>query len=183
MDLFFTKIDKKYNNLDKIALSKLQHKLARKLLDYLLKVKFGIIDEVLVKNGKPYLKNNPIYFNISHSKYLIGILFDSEPVGLDIEYKRKRNYRAILDYLNFNKDVSEEEFFQLWTVYEAEFKSGLKEDIISFDYENYSVSISYRKMPSGMLNIYFLKEQDNKFLMNKVENPVFLKNLDYKLKP
>jgi len=182
MDLFFTKIDEIYNNTDRITISKIQHSLGRKLLDYLLKEKFNIFDNVIEENGKPCIKNNPIYFSISHSKYLIGILFDINPVGLDIEFKRKRNYKSILEYFNFYNEISEEEFFQLWTSYEAEFKSGLKEKLISFNYENYAISISCKKMQNKLLNLYLLKEQDNNFLVEKLETPKLLENLNFRLK-
>lgn len=40
---------------------------------------------IINKNGKPYLKDNPIYFNISHSSdYIVIGLSDSE-IGVDIE--------------------------------------------------------------------------------------------------
>ncbi len=183
MDLFFVKIKEADKNAGRVTLSKIQHKLGRRLLAHLLDKKYNIVDEILVENGKPHLKNNPIYFSISHSKFLVGIAFDKLPIGLDIEYKRKRDYKAILKYLNFDKEVSEDDFFQLWTTYEAEYKSGVKEDLMSFNYENYSVSISYSKKQEKDFNFYLIEEKNNEFFIKKVENPDILANLDYKLKP
>ena len=41
------------------------------------------------KNGKPFVKENPFYFSISHSgKYAVCALSDS-PVGIDIELKKE----------------------------------------------------------------------------------------------
>ena len=49
-------------------------------------------------------------------------------------------------YFGINKsDISQDEFFQIWTTYEAEYKSNIKSGgkLISFKYDNYFVTISY----------------------------------------
>ena len=40
--------------------------------------------------------------------------------------------------------LSEEEFYQWWTIYEAEYKSQIKDKILSFKYKNYVCTISSR---------------------------------------
>ena len=37
------------------------------------------------ENGKPYIKNNPIYFNISHSGEYIVIVVSDKEIGVDIQ--------------------------------------------------------------------------------------------------
>lgn len=179
MDIFLAKINEEIQN--KIALSKLQHNLGRKILSYILEKSYNIKPEIFEENQKPYVKNNPIYFSISHSKYLVGVAFDNNPIGLDIEFKRKRDYKKILKYLNFDKEASEEEFFQLWTVYEAEYKSGIKENVLSFNYGNYTISTSYAT-DSNKLNLYLLTQQQEDFSIKTLEKPTLLKNLSDKLR-
>ena len=38
------------------------------------------------KYGKPYIKNNPIYFNISHSSDYVVIGISDSAIGVDIEH-------------------------------------------------------------------------------------------------
>ncbi len=64
MDLFFIKIQDVYRNAEKVTLSKIQHELRRRLLAYLLEKRYNIADKILVKNCKPKIRNNPIFFSI-----------------------------------------------------------------------------------------------------------------------
>ncbi|MCD8025182.1 MAG: hypothetical protein LUE64_06570, partial [Candidatus Gastranaerophilales bacterium] len=83
---------------------------------------YNIINpQIIVLNKKPELKNKEIHFSISHSKGLIAIAFDTDPVGFDIEYIKDRNldkfslrYRQKFNSLN--------EFYEFWTRYEAKIK-------------------------------------------------------------
>ena len=59
------------------------------------------------KNGKPYLKDNPIYFNISHSSdYIVIGLSDSE-IGVDIEKLVSKN-RSLHLINRFNQKFVDE---------------------------------------------------------------------------
>ncbi len=163
MDLYLIDINKFYQN-DKPKMSKLQHKVGRSILDYLLKNNYDIEPNITEVDGKPFVVGNPIYFNISHSNKLVGILFDTSLVGLDIEYKKKRNYKSVLKHFGVKEDVSEDEFFQMWTVYEAEYKSGIKNLLKSFEYENYMMTISYEK--ENGLNLFNIE-----IVNDDIENP------------
>ncbi len=73
--------------------------------------------------GKPYLENNPIYFNLSHSRDVVAYSFSMMPVGVDIELNRDvRNPSTILkrilseDTLGYMSDYS---FFETWTKIES----------------------------------------------------------------
>jgi hypothetical protein len=63
-----------------------------KLLEYASKQSYGIkLDSVtLLKsdNGKPYIENNPFYFNISHAKSIAVCVVSDYAIGVDIEYER-----------------------------------------------------------------------------------------------
>lgn len=142
MDIYFFHLNTE--NLSRIELHNLQHKEGRKHLKYLLEKVYNIDSVVLEKDGKPYLKNNEIYFSISHSKNLICIGFDKSDIGVDIEIIKDRDYKRILRHYNLSDDVSKDEFYKIWTIYEAEYKSGIKEDLICFEYEGFMCSISYK---------------------------------------
>ena len=144
MDLYLIDITKFYE-ADKPKMKKTQHRVGRSVLKYLLKNNYNIEPNIIEVNGKPFVEGNPMCFNISHSNKLVGIVFDACNIGLDIEFKKKRNYKSVLKHFGVNKDVLEDEFFQMWTVYEAEYKSGIKSLLKSFEYENYMMTISYEK--------------------------------------
>ena len=38
------------------------------------------------EHGKPYLKNNELYFNISHDKNITALVTSDKEIGVDIEY-------------------------------------------------------------------------------------------------
>ena len=58
---------------------------SKELLNRVLK-ELNINDEIIYNEyGKPYLKNNEIYFNISHSKEYTILGISSSEIGVDIE--------------------------------------------------------------------------------------------------
>ncbi len=58
---------------------------SRDLLNKVLK-EYQITDEIIYnKYGKPYLKNNEYYFNISHSGIYTVLVIASSEVGVDIQ--------------------------------------------------------------------------------------------------
>lgn len=171
MDLYLIDINKFYEN-NKPKMSKVQHKVGRSVLNYLLKNNYDIEPNIIEVNGKPFVEDNPIYFNISHSNKLVGIVFDNSLVGLDIEFKKKRNYKSVLKHFGINEDVSEDKFFQMWTVYEAEYKSGIKKLLKSFEYENYMMTISYEK--ENDLNLFNIE-----IVNDDIENPeIHISNIE-----
>lgn len=144
MDIYFIDLNLEQNMMnEKISLNKIHHKFSRLFLKNILKNIYGIESEILEKNKKPYIINNPIYFNISHSKSVIGIAFDKNNIGFDIEYKKERNIKGLLHHYGLeNENITEDEFYQMWTVYEAEYKSANPDKIISFNYKDYMCSVS-----------------------------------------
>ncbi|WP_165851822.1 4'-phosphopantetheinyl transferase family protein [Chryseobacterium pennipullorum] len=62
--------------------------LGKVMLLHGLRTYYNIIDAELRKtpNNKPYLKDNPVHFNISHSKDLVACVIAKFPVGIDIEF-------------------------------------------------------------------------------------------------
>ncbi len=82
------------------------------------------------ENGKPYFKNYPYYFNISHSgEYIFGVISENE-VGVDIQQKKPLTNNRIAERFFLEEEkrrleecTSEQEkerlFYRLWTEKEA----------------------------------------------------------------
>ncbi len=68
---------------------------SQKLLNKVL-TELNINDEIIYNEyGKPYLKSNKVYFNISHSFDYIVLVISSKEIGVDIEKIRMR--RNVID--------------------------------------------------------------------------------------
>ena len=72
--------------------------------------------------GKPYIKNNPLYFNISHSSDYIVIIISDRECGIDIEKIRPIN-NNIIDRVCLDKEIDmiidDKSFTKIWTMKEA----------------------------------------------------------------
>lgn len=97
-----------------------------------------------IKNefGKPFAKNLPVHFSISHSGNMVVCAVSDREIGIDIEKIRPFNQKAAskfatekeLEYISSNENG----FFEIWTLKEAYFKcigTGLGADIknVSFN--------------------------------------------------
>lgn len=74
------------------------------LLESILKVKKE--DLLVSKNGKPYIKDNKVYFNISHSHEMVVLAVSDFPVGIDVEYIPNMQYN--LDNKTYTAWLNEE---------------------------------------------------------------------------
>lgn len=99
--------------------------------------------------GKPFAKNLPVHFSISHSGDMVICAVSEKEIGIDIEKIRPFNPRAAekfatekeIEYINSSKNG----FFEIWTLKEAYFKcigTGLGADI---------KDVSFSIMPSEIL--------------------------------
>jgi 4'-phosphopantetheinyl transferase len=133
----------------------------RSLLGYVLLLiglrKFGLsanlISEILSSNcGKPYIKDNPIYFNISHSGEIVTCAINKNiEIGVDIEQIRPISFSDIKtnmlnsEWCNINKSENQlATFYHYWTQKEAVLKadgSGLNISLKSFEVKNNVTSI------------------------------------------
>ena len=101
---------------------KLQSALGRHLAKEVAKTFYNIEDtEIVVENNKPKFKNANLCFNISHSNNIVAVAFDIMPLGLDVEYMKERDFKALLERYNINSD-NKDLFYQFWTEYEASIK-------------------------------------------------------------
>ena len=145
MDLFYCYIDDS-NVKNKYVL---QHNTGIKLTEYVAKNIYNVENtEVEIINNKPQFKNSDKQFNISHSKNVVLVCFDDNPVGVDIEYIKPRDYIELAKRMGFKlKERTLEEFYIFWTQYEAEYKLGFKsKDIRSKNFLNeYILSVASTK--------------------------------------
>lgn len=85
----------------------------------------------LEPNRKPYIAENPVYYNLSDSGGQVLIVVSNTPVGIDVEYIKPKFYYDSILPLNFNQAeidfISESDsshrFFILWTRKEAILKA------------------------------------------------------------
>lgn len=144
---FLKSIDKtSFENIYKSDKRNLEFQLGRFLTRYIASNIFGISNtEIAVDNKKPYFKNTDLSFSISHSNDILGVAFSNSVVGLDIEKFKPRNLDRLSDY--FKKQFKTlEEFYQYWTIYEANYKSKLSNEVLtSLRFEDYFVSVSCEK--------------------------------------
>lgn len=68
-------------------------------------------------NGKPYLKDAPVRFNLSHSGDLTVVAAGRHQVGLDVQLRDDKPREALKNRLT--PAEQEEDFFRLWTAKEA----------------------------------------------------------------
>lgn len=81
-------------------------------------------------HGKPYLESGE-FFNIAHSGNFVVLAVDSEPVGVDIEQRRARNYEGIAHISFHEKEQAQlkrsanrqKTFYDLWTLKESYMKA------------------------------------------------------------
>lgn len=138
----------------RVQKSKWEFVISRLALKILLSKYTGInvynIDLSYNKYGKPFIKNNPLYFNLSHSNKKTVIVFCNEEVGVDLEYIIKeitindiaplvlssREQNMLLGVTGLSKI---RKFFEIWTKKEALLKAmgvGLGAyDLTSLEYE------------------------------------------------
>ena len=92
-------IDDKILLLNKKEETKKSYTLLKNILEY-LNIPFDVNDIMYTSSGKPYLKNNNIKFNYSHSKNYIAIAVSNDLVGIDIEDEFNISDDARKLYLN-----------------------------------------------------------------------------------
>ncbi|MBN3525305.1 4'-phosphopantetheinyl transferase family protein [Paenibacillus apiarius] len=121
----------KYKRLDRLRKHKERQRLvaADIIVRSLLCRKLGQRNDELVfrtnRYGKPYLKGNPVYFNVSHSGDIVAAALDDAPVGIDIERLREwdmdvarlicapREWDMLL--CADGDRARQEQFFTIWT--------------------------------------------------------------------
>lgn len=102
-------------------------------------------DIVIIRNEneKPYFKDYPMYhYSVSHSNSYVGFVLSKNEIGLDIEQRVNRDFKA-LNFVASSKEIEEckenDDKYALWTFKEAYAKYCSKgigkylKDIHTFD--------------------------------------------------
>ncbi|CAK7016092.1 4'-phosphopantetheinyl transferase superfamily protein [Tissierella sp.] len=106
--------------------------------------------------GKPYIKNLPIQFNISHSGKWVMCAVSNNTVGADIEQIKKIDISQIIHYFNQKEyeyilsqvpELRLETFYKIWTLKESYIKwlgAGLSISLKSFyfSFDNLKITIN-----------------------------------------
>jgi 4'-phosphopantetheinyl transferase len=127
---------------------------------------------IIEKNefGKPYLKENPFYFNLSKSKEFFCILLSKVECGVDIEVIRDVSNMKVVADLYFHTEEKkfcetgffDERFLTVWTRKEAVLKAigtGLTNDLSNINTLEDSIQLNY-------LNLNIATEVSNQFIVS-----------------
>ncbi len=94
---------------------------SKELLKKVLKEKNIESDIIYNEYGKPYLKNNAFYFNISHSSCYTVLVISSKEIGVDIEKITMRD--RVIDRICNDEEKklikSAEDFTKMWVKKES----------------------------------------------------------------
>lgn len=110
------------------------HSLIRKILSGKLMIDPSEITIIYDGNNKPWLKGNPLFFNLSHTKEAFAFaVSDTVSLGVDMEdINRNIDFKAVVrtffsieeeKYILEEKKKSRDRFFLLWTRKEALLKA------------------------------------------------------------
>lgn len=137
-------------------------KTSKELLEIALKEE-GITSYKISKsiNGKPYIDNSNIFYNISHKNKMAGLIISNSEVGLDIEYIDTENIKreSTLKYFFTEKEresiTNNEELLTLWTKKESYIKlnGGMLRDAIGLDINNINVIYDTFKLDNYIITI------------------------------
>ena len=143
-DMYFLKSfgDRKFLSEKK----EMQHCYGRFLVKTAAKEFYKIEDtQIEIVNSKPRFKNSELNFSISHSNNIVMAAFDENPIGLDIEFMKERNFKEIFERYNYkSKNISKDVFYKFWTEYEAAIKlQGSPKTKITFSFkDNFMVTVA-----------------------------------------
>lgn len=177
---------KKVYNCEKVILpsghnqsTKNHSLLSRVLLGYILKKHYGVekFSFIYGSNGKPYLKNEALYFNISHSGgYIICSVAEKE-IGCDVQTTGKYNPRIAERFFTENEraflEKSENQpsdFTRLWALKESVLKKtgeGITGGLDSFCFadclnKNSFIKFGYHFCVSELIGAYISVCSDEK---------------------
>ena len=113
-------------------------------------------------NGKPYLVNSDLYFNISHSQRYVVCAIGEEELGIDIQFHKRDDTDALArrtmsagQWQEYQEALDKNKFFyDLWAKKESYLKytgKGLREDMRLLDIDGFVQGIHIKYNYSCML--------------------------------
>lgn len=157
-EVFFEKLKEAEKKISDSHKDKKKNKLslyARVVLGYMLKRDYGLDFFGLCygEKGKPYLKNDGIFFNISHSDSLVLCSVCESEIGCDVqkiqEYRPRVAERFFCEKeisLLRKSDDQSRTFIKLWALKESILKKqgdGIGGGLDSFDFSDYITDDSF----------------------------------------
>ena len=99
-----------------------------------------VLNIIYNENGKPYLKDNSIYFNISHSGDYVVCAISKNIIGVDIQ-KNKKVSKSKLVFTDEELENNNIDLIKIWTKKESIIKAlGLNmQHMKELDISNYNV--------------------------------------------
>lgn len=176
--IFYKQIPLK-KGISKLEQNKIMHDAGINLLDEKLEEIFNVKNArenyCSSLNGKPYLKNSSINFNISHCNNIVVVIISNKNVGIDIEdikefkksiIRKVLTNNELIDLLSANN--KKEYFFKLWTLKESFLKAigtGL-----SYGMQNIEFSIKDKNIICNKIGFLFKQESlifnNNKYIVS-----------------
>jgi len=122
------------------------------------------------ENGKPYVKGNPMFFNLSHTKDAFVVAISENEIGIDIEKSREINEKIKEKY--FTEEEKKQDEILVWTKKEALIKlfgTGLK-DISKADTNSAdNVFFFNEKIEDFIISSASYLKEENKIIRVKME--------------
>ncbi len=123
MRVFVADINEVIGSVELEGKCKVQTEAGRFLTQLVAQKIYNIKDtEIKIKNKKPYFVNSGLNFNIAHSGNWVGVCFDDNPVGFDLEEMRDRDFEALLKRYKISAADAKPIFYRFWCQYEAKLK-------------------------------------------------------------
>lgn len=106
--------------------------------------------------GAPFLPNSPLHISISHTKDYVAVILDSQPTGIDIEYRSSRVVKIRSRFMNpeeekFIDPAHEVEHLLIhWCAKETLFKIIDQEEV---DFQKHLHVIPFTYAPQGVFKV------------------------------
>ena len=118
----------------------------QKILEKDYGIKFKNEDIVYNEHKKPFLKGNPVYFNISRCEKVCVVAVGDNEMGVDVEHKEKMRY-------NLNDDI-----YKTWLNEKDQKSFDRADDKLGFLTQKWTEKEAVLKMiGSGILNVHSIK--------------------------
>lgn len=132
-------------------------------------------DLVFNQYGKPYLRGNEVYFNLSHSGSLTAVAVSEAEIGLDCEKIKNRSYHSVLKSFSEREQQeidTPESFLRHWTIKESFVKflgTSIAKELKELEYfgqtlylknEEQHVSLLTEKIEEYLLTVCTLAPQE-----------------------
>ena len=154
---------------DKASLKRKESVIGKALLCLILEEKFGVTDFAVdcKKNGKPFIVDSNIFFNISHSgKYVLCTVGD-ENNGCDIQQFKPYNNKVVKRFFAYSEQLFLEksenqsrDFAKFWTLKESALKfsgEGMSGGLDRYDFSGYYNKNSF-KLEELHFNVFEMQE-------------------------